>query len=153
MTERPTRRTVAGATYLDLRRLAAETRRPTDELLQYFALEGFLDRLAISRHANDLVLKGGVLLAAFGSRRPTRDIDLASIELEDDLTAVRTVIDTILAVDLEDGLTFDPTATTVGTIRDDDISSGARAGITGLLSSARNRPAARYRKYSLARLR
>jgi len=30
----------------------------------------------ISEFAERLVLKGGVLLAAFGERRPTRDIDL-----------------------------------------------------------------------------
>lgn len=38
----------------------------------------FLDRLASSRFAEQLVLKGGVLLAAFEERRATRDIDLQS---------------------------------------------------------------------------
>jgi hypothetical protein len=73
---RPTRATVAGRTYLDLQNLARRQRRPTDELHQLYALEGFLARLAVSPYADQLVLKGGVLLAAYDTRRPTRDVDL-----------------------------------------------------------------------------
>ncbi len=32
--------------------------------------------MAASGHSDELVLKGGVLLAAFDVRRPTRDVDL-----------------------------------------------------------------------------
>jgi hypothetical protein len=41
-----------------------------------YALEGLLARIALSEHCDDFVLKGGVLLAAFAARRPTKDIDL-----------------------------------------------------------------------------
>src|ERR1700721_1240549 len=51
--------------------------RPTDELIQLYALECFLDRLVHSEFAEKFVLKGGVLLAALDARRPTRDIDFA----------------------------------------------------------------------------
>lgn len=95
MTDRPTRATVAGQRYLDLRRLARRTGRPTDELLQLYALEGFLDRLAQSAHATRFVLKGGVLLAAFDARRPTRDIDFATLEVANDDIVVRTLVDEI----------------------------------------------------------
>jgi hypothetical protein len=44
--------------------MATADRRATDELLALYALEGFLDRLSSSPRADDLVLKGGVLLAA-----------------------------------------------------------------------------------------
>ena len=57
MNDRPTRATTAGQRYLDLRRLASQTGRATDELQQLYALEGFLDRLGRSRHARRLVLK------------------------------------------------------------------------------------------------
>ena len=43
--------------------------------MQLYVLECFLARLGRSRFADRFVLKGGVLLAAFGERRPTRDID------------------------------------------------------------------------------
>ena len=67
----PARDTAAGRAYLDLQALARANARPVQELLQLFVLEAFLDRLAHSPHRAQLVLKGGVLPAAFGERRPT----------------------------------------------------------------------------------
>ena len=78
------RGTPAGDAYLDLKSQARRTGRPTQELLQLYVLEGFLARLATSDLRNRLVLKGGVLLAAFGSRRPTRDVDLAGLDVAND---------------------------------------------------------------------
>jgi hypothetical protein len=59
-------------------------RRPVDELF----LEALLARLAETPGRAGFVLKGGVLLAAFGERRPTRDIDLQAQALDNqvDLT-------------------------------------------------------------------
>ena len=139
MTTGPSRATAAGTAYLDLRKLAQDTGRPTDELLQLYALEGFLDRLTSSQHAHDLVLKGGVLLAAFDTRRPTRDIDFAAIDIDGDLASLRTITNAILSINLDDGLKFDPTATTIESIRDEDSYSGARAKISGTLSTAQIR--------------
>ena len=85
MTGRPTGATVGGRAYLDLRKAASVAGRPTDEFLQLYALEGFLDRLGSSPHAEHFVLKGGVLLAAYDARRPTRDIDLAGPDVANDL--------------------------------------------------------------------
>ena len=62
---RPTRATVEGRAYLDLQNLARRQQRPTDELQQLYALEGFLTRLSRSPHAHRLVLKGCVLLASY----------------------------------------------------------------------------------------
>jgi hypothetical protein len=70
VTAHPTRATVAGRAYLDLQNLARSQGRPTDELHQIYALEGFLARLVVSPYADKLVLKGGVLLAAYDTRRP-----------------------------------------------------------------------------------
>lgn len=50
--QRPTRATSAGRAYLDLQNLARRRRRPTDELHQLYALEGFLTRLALSPHTS-----------------------------------------------------------------------------------------------------
>jgi len=77
--KRATKDTSAGKRYLDLQRLAKRSGRPTDELIQLYALECFLDRLAHSEFADHFILKGGVLLAALDARRPTRDIDLARL--------------------------------------------------------------------------
>jgi len=71
----PTRGTTGGDAYLDLRKMAKADGRPTDEPLALYTLEGFLDRLSSSPRADDLVLKGGVLLAPLDTRRPTREIE------------------------------------------------------------------------------
>jgi hypothetical protein len=55
--------------------------RPTDELIQLYALECFLDRLTRSAFSSNFVRKGGVLLAALDARLATRDIDVAALSL------------------------------------------------------------------------
>src|SRR5437899_11080046 len=56
--------------------------RPFQELLQYFAMERFLYRLAQSPFADRFILKGALLLTAWRApvSRPTIDIDLARSE-------------------------------------------------------------------------
>lgn len=139
MTERPTRATAAGRAYLDLQNLARRDRRPTDELLQIYALEGFLARLAVSAHADRLVLKGGVLLAAFDTRRPTRDIDLQGQQIPGDETYLRDVVVGIAAIGLDDGLEFDHGDVAVETIRDEEAYSGVRIVFGARLSVAKLR--------------
>jgi hypothetical protein len=73
---RPSRATISGRAYLDLLARARLEGRPSDELLTLYVLERFLYRLSVSAYSDRLVLKGGMLLSAFGPRRPTRDIDL-----------------------------------------------------------------------------
>jgi hypothetical protein len=53
------RTAVAGARYLDLQRKVRQTGRPTDELIQLYALECFLGRPTWPEYAQKLVLKGG----------------------------------------------------------------------------------------------
>ncbi len=132
----PDRSTTAGAAYLDLRKLAKDTGRPTDELLQLYALEGFLHRLTLSAHASSFVLKGGVLLAAYTDRRATRDIDLAGRRLQADAETVRAVIADVTATRVDDGLEFDSDEISVDTIREDAEYPGLRAKVTGRLASA-----------------
>ena len=139
MTAGPTRATAAGTAYLDLRKLARNSGRSTDELFQLYALEGFLGRLTTSQHANKLVLKGGVLLAACNTRRPTRDIDFAASDIDGDLASLRSTTNEILAINLHDGLQFDQTATAIEPTREEDVYAGARAKISGTLSTAQVR--------------
>lgn len=108
MSPAPTRDTLAGRAYNDLRNLARMEGRDPAEFLTLYALEGFLTRLAASEHAADFVLKGGVLMAAFASRRPTRDIDLAAIGISNDIPDVEDRVRSIVTGQRDDGLTFDP---------------------------------------------
>ncbi|GAA2507480.1 nucleotidyl transferase AbiEii/AbiGii toxin family protein [Streptomyces thermolineatus] len=134
---RPTRSTPAGRAYLDLQNLARRLRRPTDELHQLYALEGFLSRLAASEHADRLVLKGGVLLAAYETRRPTRDVDLYARQVPNDIPTVLRTVREIAALPQDDGLDLAPETATAESIRDEDEYSGVRVTLTGRLSAAR----------------
>jgi len=133
----PTRANTAGRAYLDLRKLARENHRPVDELLQLYVLEAFLARLASSRFAEQLVLKGGVLLAAFDERRPTRDIDLQAQAFENDTETIRAAMRKIAAITLDDGVTFDVESATAEPIRDEAIYSGVRVTMGAQLATAR----------------
>jgi hypothetical protein len=130
-----------GQAYLGLQAQARSTGRPTDELIQLYALEGFLARLVVSPVRDRFVLKGGVLLAAFGDRRPTRDVDLAGLDLDNDTEVVRGMVCDIVSVRLPvgDGLEFDPSTTTSELIREADQYSGVRIGVDARLARARSR--------------
>ncbi|MGH8791038.1 MAG: nucleotidyl transferase AbiEii/AbiGii toxin family protein [Stackebrandtia sp.] len=137
MTNRPTRETVAGRAYLDLQNLARRRRRPTDELHQIYALEGFLARLAVSAYRDSFILKGGVLLAAYNSRRPTRDVDLQAQQTHNDETQILNIIRSIADLTLDDGLEFDVDGAAAQTIRETDAYSGVRVTLAGRLSAAK----------------
>jgi len=105
--KRATKETLAGRRYLDLQREARRTGRPTDELIQLYALECFLDRLVHSEFADKFILKGGVLLAALEARRPTRDIDFAAQALDNSVDEVLAVVRKVAGILLDDGVEFD----------------------------------------------
>jgi len=132
----PTRDTPAGLVYNDLRNLARRERRDPAEYITLYALEGFLARLAVSEHAGEFVLKGGVLMAAFAARRPTRDIDFAAAGFNNDITDVEQRVRSIIEVHLEDGLEFDPDSAVGELIRDEAGYNGVRVKIIARLATA-----------------
>ncbi len=136
MSELPSHASASGHAYLQLRELAKRTGRQTDELLKFYALEGFLQRLARSPHVEEYVLKGGLLLAAFAARRPTRDIDLQGRNTPNDVTHIVALVDEILAISIDDGLAFVIGSTRGETIRDDDEYSGVRVSVDARLHNA-----------------
>ncbi len=63
------------------------------------------------------MLKGGVLLAAFDERRPTRDIDLQAHTLANDTETILTATCEIAAITLDDGVIFDVETATAESVR------------------------------------
>lgn len=133
----PTRATTAGSAYLDLRKKARQDRRPVDELLQLYVLESFLARMSAADVTDRFVLKGGLLLAVFGERRPTRDIDLLAQSVANDPATVRTAITNIAATNMDDGVVFDTLAATADVIREEDQYQAVRVSMTAALATAR----------------
>lgn len=135
------RETAGGRAFIELQRRAKNTNRNNQELIQLYILEGFLARLAQSPVREKFVLKGGVLLAAFGNRRPTRDIDFAVRAIGNDEATVLTLIKSVLAVPLsdDDGIEFAPDTATSEVIRDDAHYSGVRVSSNANMATSRNR--------------
>jgi hypothetical protein len=133
----PSRATSAGRAYLALQKQARTARRPVDEHLQFYTLECFLARLSSSRFAERFVLKGGVLLAAFGERRPTRDIDFLALGQDNDPEAVLAAVNEIASIAIDDGVTFDLTTMKATLIRDEEIYPGVRVTMFTHLWTAR----------------
>ena len=123
--------------YFALQRLARDQGRDTQELLTLYALEGLLARLVASEYEDRFVLKGGMLLAAFGQRRPTRDLDVQADTAPADVDTVRDAIAQIASVSLDDGLRFDTDDVAAEVIRDEDAYSGVRVSVAVGLHTAR----------------
>jgi hypothetical protein len=113
--------------------------RPFQEVLEYYAMERFLYRLARSPYAGRFVLKGALMFRAWGApgSRPTRDIDLLG-RWENTVEAVVPVIRDLcgLAVD-PDGMVFDPTSVAGAVIKEDADYAGVRVTFLGTLQNAR----------------
>ena len=113
--------------------------RPFQELLQYFAMERFLYRLAQSPFADRFVLKGALLLAAWRAplSRPTMDIDLAG-RSSNELDHIRSLVGEVCEVATEpDGIEFNPASVEVGRIKEDANYEGVRVRFHGTLAKAR----------------
>ncbi len=122
-----------------LQKNATETGRPFQEVLQYFAIERFLYRLAQSPHAEKLVLKGSLMLNAWRapSTRPTRDIDFLA-KMSNDVDSVLQVVREVCQQQVElDGLAFDVESLKGRVIKEDADYEGIRVTFRGYLKNAR----------------
>lgn len=74
-------RNLSASVHQRLLNRARSDRRPFNELLQYYAMERFLYRLARSAHTDRFVLKGALMLEVWCSQdiRSTMDIDLLGL--------------------------------------------------------------------------
>lgn len=117
---------------------ARSTGQNVSELARLYTLEGMLARIAASEYAGDFVLKGGVLLAAFALRRPTKDIDLEATRINNDAQEVATRIRQIAEISCDDGIEFDLGSIRAETIRDGDEYQGIRVKLTGVIGRSEN---------------
>ena len=113
--------------------------RPFQELLQYFAMERFLYRLAKSPHADRFILKGALLLTAWRApaSRPTMDIDLAG-RTNNQLDHIQEVVSAVCGVAVNpDGIEFNRDSIEVSRIKEDADYEGVRVLFHATLARAR----------------
>ena len=118
---------------------ARRQRRPFQELLQYFAMERFLYRLAKSPLADRFILKGALLLTAWRApvARPTMDIDLAG-KTSNELEHIRSLVGEVCAFATEpDGIEFVAGSIEVQRIKEDAEYEGVRVRFNATLAKAR----------------
>lgn len=120
--------------------LARNTRRPFQELLQYYAMERFLFRLSKSLHTQKYILKCALMLRGLNApeMRPTKDIDFLGNTSNSEENIVSQMKD-ILSVSVEapDGIVFYPDTLKVETITEKNTYEGLRVLFTAELSGAR----------------
>lgn len=107
--------------------------RAFNDVVMYYAIERFLFRLAQSRHNDQVVLKGGLLLRVWDTpaTRVTRDIDLLG-QLSNDPAQIRELVAELCQAEVqEDGLFFDPQSVTTTLIAEDADYQGVRANFRG----------------------
>lgn len=110
---------------------------PTQEYLTRHLIESFLERLTRTVHNRDFVLKGGILLAAYGVRRPTKDADSNAISVDVTTEQLRDVINDVAQVVIDDGVVFDVTSTTVQDIREHADYPGLRVRVKASIGTWR----------------
>lgn len=98
----------------------------TQEYLLRHALESFLARLTQTMHAEDFVLKGGLLLGAYGVRRFTKDADSNAIAADVAPAHLRRVVHDVAAIEANDGVEFLLDSLVVNDIREDANYPGMR---------------------------
>ena len=107
-------------------------------LLNRYALERLLCRVAASEHADQFLLKGALLFALWYDEphRPTRDADLLGSG-PDDAAALIATFRSIAAMELSDGIVFDVRSVRADTIREDNRYGGLRVRLSARIGNVR----------------
>lgn len=81
-------------------------------ILRNYVMERFLERLSLSRYRDNLILKGGVLVASIigMDRRSTLDVDATIKNLSLTEADARKIVEEIVRVPLDDGMSFTVTS-------------------------------------------
>lgn len=102
---------------------------PTQEYLTRHVLESFLDRLTRSRHGDAFVIKGGILLASYGWRRATKDVDVNAVSADVTPAHLVELVRDLAAMELDEGVVFDVGSIEVTEIREEADYPGFRVRV------------------------
>ena len=107
-------------------------------VLNRFGLERLLYRLSNSPHADRFLLKGALLFAYWydEQHRPTRDADLLGFG-QDDAEHLVAIFREVAAIEMTDGIVFEPDSVRADEIREDNTYGGTRINLVGRINAAR----------------
>lgn len=91
-----------------IRNLSKEKSADAQILMRNYMMERFLERISLSEYQDKFILKGGMLIAAMVGldARSTMDLDATIKGIKVSMQDVEKLISTIVAVPIEDGVTF-----------------------------------------------
>lgn len=106
-------------------------------IMRNYVMERFLERISLSKYRNNFILKGGMLISAMVGldTRSTMDIDTTIKNMPLSLENAREIIEEIIAVPIDDGMTF--SIKSVDEIMDEAEYSGVRANLEAALETMR----------------
>ena len=132
-------RNIAASVHQRLLNKSKESRRPFNELFQYYAIERFLYRLSRSSYAEKFILKGALMLLVWKVPvfRSTMDIDMLG-KVKNDTDAVIAMVRDVCLQEVEpDGIVFDPNSIRGQIITEEADYEGVRVHFRGFLDNAR----------------
>lgn len=129
---------LAASFYARLSARAKEYGEDFQEVLTRFGVERFLYRLSLTPAREKLWLKGALLFDLWFdvAHRPTRDADFLGFGPVD-ATALTSMIRDACAVEVADGMAYDPASIKVREIREEARYGGLRVTLQGKLRNAR----------------
>lgn len=106
-------------------------------LTRNYAMERFLERVSLSNYKDNFILKGGMLVSAMVGidNRATLDIDTTIRNLPLNLQSAEQIIESIIAVPVEDNIRF--TVKNITDIMDEAEYGGVRVSLDAYLDTMR----------------
>lgn len=106
-------------------------------LIRNYAMERFLERVALSKYKDNFILKGGMLVSAMVGlqNRATMDIDTTIRNLPLDVEHARQIVEEIAAVSIDDNIRFE--IKDVSNIMDEAEYGGVRLSLDAFLDTTK----------------
>ena len=120
-----------------VRNMARGDSAKAQQLIRNYGMERFLERVSLSEHRDNFILKGGMLVSAMVGleNRATMDIDTSIRNMPLDTIAAKAMVEEIIAVPVDDNICFE--INDFGTIMDDAEYSGVRISLNAFLDATR----------------
>ena len=120
--------------------IARKSGQDYNRVLIRYAQERLLYRFSVSHYRSNFILKGALLFLTYNmpDHRPTKDIDFLCLGVKNDIDGIKSVMEAVAAITVEDGVTFDSTTIAVEPIVEQAEYGGLRASIRCSIGAAKN---------------
>lgn len=118
-----------------IRNMAHSDSAKSQMLTRNYAMERFLERVALSKYRDNFILKGGMLVSAMVGldNRATMDIDTTIRNFPLDTDTAKRIVEEIAAVEVGDNIRFE--IKDIGTIMDEAEYGGVRISLDAFLDT------------------